>query len=217
MKKNIVFSFFLLFISCAYPKPIYITSQGLNVYCDEGVCVPQEEVETAIDLTIAELAKQVPKDFSYERINELLLAQQKWHDIVFRKQKIGPKGSCPTDEDPARRCRGFKCSVNPNGWCGGLTHTINIYGFDTTRMHVVKYHDCVSSNALVHELLHFFHRLVLMKIDGDHLWEPYWPSACTEKKYPDEEERKVCEKESIVRAANWELCKNSCGDLCKDG
>ena len=203
--------------SCAhFPEPRYVTSHGFNIFCEsDKVCYSQKTVEDATNFLIDELEHQLPELYSREDIDMHLNAQYQWHSINFVDIKEGPPGSCATEGDPLRACRGFPCEASSSGWCAGLaSYKRDSNGFLLTTMTVAQFYDCVSMNALTHELIHFFHRLILNKSDREHAWEPYWLDACTEEKYPDSAERTSCMVHSINRESNWKLCEKHCGDLC---
>ena len=205
----------LLSVGCAH-APTYVTSHGINVYCESSNdCFSKEAVEYTTEELIDQLVNQVPDKFSREKIMTLLSSQVQWHSLRFVHPEVGPVGSCPVANDPSRRCLGLSCDSSPSGWCSGVTYTnVGWGGFVSIDMQVANTHECIAATALTHELIHFFHRLVLKTGDGEHMWFPYWPTACFQENSFEQNE---CKSESVNRVVDWNVCKQYCGDLCQDG
>jgi hypothetical protein len=215
---------FSLFVGCG-PKPRvqYLTEHGFNVYCDSKTqCYDKDQIEKATDLVIDELVWRVGEPYTYKRIYDFLEDFSGWNEIYVLEEKVGEKGSCATEKDPDRACRGFECpnTISPSGWCAG-THWVRKFCqknncIEYSEMKVIK-KDCISTCALVHELIHFFQYYIGGQFhDYHHETVPLWSGACTEELYPDVDDRKECKRTSVKRQANWNLCKEYCGDLCKE-
>ncbi|MEK6880647.1 MAG: hypothetical protein AABY22_13605, partial [Nanoarchaeota archaeon] len=175
----------LFLISCG-PKPVFVTEQGLNVYCEEAVCFSKEHFDVSTEILISNLIQKDPKNYSYDKIHNMLESEDQWHDIYVKEKKIGSIGSCPSSTDPNRRCEGFECGKSSkSGWCFGLTKNKTVYDVKYYEIYFAKFYECFAGNAYLHEMIHFFQEKMTGFRDYDHATEPLWSSACTEEKYPD--------------------------------
>jgi hypothetical protein len=209
-----IFLISLLACGCG-PKPVFKVRQGFDVYCD-GLCYSKYEIEQAIDATVYELAKAIPEKYSVEKIEKFFEEQDGWHDIEIVEAK---EGVC--ENNPEKKCRGFECPYSPSGWCGGLHIIYVMRGFDFSKVKVARFADCPASSALVHEFIHFFHHYFEGGLaDYEHVRYPEWPTSCIKEDRPEgeslTEEEVECVKNSVQRKANWILCQECCGDLCKE-
>lgn len=178
MARNIFicFSFFLLF-SCAHniETPTFVTKHGLNVHCGTK-CFLQEDVEFATDSLLQSFEEHFPSVYTPENIQNVLSAQYRWHSIVILENTYGPIGSCPKPNQPDRQCQGFPCGkLSSTGWCAGSFSRIKQDdGSYQSKTRVVYFDDCISKNALIHELAHLFQFIFENKIDAQHEDKVVW-------------------------------------------
>ena len=204
MKKG--FLFFVCLISCGR-DPEYITSHGIYVFCDEGVCYDKEEVEVATDIIIDELALQAPDIFTRQKCLKAL-EDTFSPALYFKKVLYDVPGSCPTATEPMKECKGFKCEGYADRWCAGQTF---LQDWNMPEMKIAAYDlECLANSALEHEFIHFFQGIVQHKIDYDHAWEPYWSNACTEEKYPVPADKLVCQQSAVTVINKKTLCDSVC-------
>jgi len=197
------------------PEPTYITSHGFNIFCeDDSACFPKDEVEGATNLLIDELVKQMPDQYSYDIIDASSEYFYGYNNIRFVSVKEGVSGSCATEDEPLRVCKGFSCEVSPTGWCAGLTRYGLVDGVPDIDITVAKFHSCVSSNALTHELIHAFQKIILNVVDGSHKLKPYWASACVREDYSNSVEYSECVYGNINTATDSNICWAYCDDSC---
>jgi len=140
----------------ARTEPTYTTRQGFDVFCAADACFPVEEVEAVIDTLINELTIQLPGRYTVAGVQDTL-------EYFRGANRIGWVSVGP---------RGFECVESFTGWCAGLTY----YGWldgPTTYIKVARLDDCISANALTHELIHVFQSM-FHSVDGGHQLEVYW-------------------------------------------
>ena len=185
-------------VACGTDPDIeYFTKHEVAVYCLEDVCYPIEQVEFVIDILLDQLDKKaVSIDPNYNKEESLYrLSLGRWigranhqpYRAYIKKEQTGEIGSCATEAEPDRVCRGFKCHV---GWCMGISKSKDGVIWSV-------HHECIGRSALTHEFMHLLNYTIEGVSDGNHSRETFFPSGC---RFRPTEEWGECRNNSAVGA-----------------
>ena len=198
-----LFAGILLITASCGPKPTFVTKQGFNVRCLDAACFDVLEVESVIDMTASTLISKIGGPYSSDSVAKIYDKYWGWISIIFVPERVGPAGSCATEKDPTRACRGFPCPVSSNGWCVGL------FDSNSLSITVAKRSDCVADSSLTHELVHYFNYFLENYHDYRHDRRKYFAAGCLELESKDN--RRACFSNSVERTAKWNSFCNICG------
>lgn len=183
----IIFCIVLIVPACAHGVS-YETKHGFDVYLGTQSGPDQEELEAAVDMALATLVSK--GIYTQKQVDRAIKEKGDFTSVHVRE----------IENDT-----GFWCGKSsPSGYCWGRFWHQDL-------MIEITNQECISSTAMVHEMLHWAHWVTERRTDINHEDTRMFVSACRNVPAADQVN---CMKNTVERTANLLLCVDRCGDLC---